>query len=86
MLDYLNVHGNNYYNSQKKGKDKTHLKYILKKDILNVSKYFDVLIFWRENINKYKMIGAASSIVLGKPTHTLSKNVYLVGVHILILD
>ena len=69
VLPWLNEHGNELYHSLKDKKNGIDYKKIQENDVIYISKYFDVLEWWKIKETAYPELAVSACIVLGKPTH-----------------
>jgi hypothetical protein len=66
---WLNEHGNELYHSLKDKKNGIDYKKIQENDVVYISKFFDVLEWWKIKESTYPELAVGACIVLGKPTH-----------------
>ena len=69
VLKWLNDHGNEYYQSLNGKKNGIDFNKIKEHDIIYISKFFDVLEWWKIKESLYPELAVGACIVLGKPTH-----------------
>lgn len=69
VSSWLNEHGNDLYHSLKEKKNGIDFKKILENDVIYISKFFDVLEWWKIKESTYPELAVGACIVLGKPTH-----------------
>lgn len=69
VLSWLNENGNALYCSLKDKKNGIDFKKIKEHDLIYISKFFDVLEWWKLKESTYPELAVGACIVLGKPTH-----------------
>jgi hypothetical protein len=69
VSSWLNEHGNELYHSLKDKKNGIDYKKIKENDVIYISKFFDVLEWWKIKESTYPELAVGACIVLGKPTH-----------------
>ena len=69
VSSWLNEHGNEMYHSLKDKKNGIDYKKIKENDVIYISKFFDVLEWWKIKESMYPELAVGACIVLGKPTH-----------------
>lgn len=66
---WLNEHGNDLYQSLKDKKNGIDYQKIKENNVIYISKFFDVLDWWKIKETTYPELAVGACIVLGKPTH-----------------
>ncbi|MGL4342900.1 MAG: hAT transposon family protein, partial [Lactococcus lactis] len=69
VATWLNEHGNDLYHSLKEKKNGIDYIKINEHDVIYISKFFDVLEWWKIKESTYPELAVGACIVLGKPTH-----------------
>ena len=68
MTKYLDEKGNELYKTMLEKNQIDHVR-IQKWDALYISKFFDVVQWWKDHEGTYPELAVAATITLGKPTH-----------------
>jgi hypothetical protein len=67
VSEWLELHGNEFYHNSKGKHNGIDYAKIKENDVIYISKFFDVLTWWKVNEMKYPELAVGASIVLGKP-------------------